>query len=53
MIEIMKDTFPDAMVEQSHYTPLIPSMPNDIKDRHVLAAAIASRADVLGHGESK
>jgi predicted nucleic acid-binding protein len=47
VIEIMKDAFPDAMVEQSHYAPLIPAMPNDIKDRHVLAAAIASRADVL------
>lgn len=43
----MEGAFPDAMVDYSLYAQLIPMMPNDPKDRHVLAAAIASRADVL------
>ena len=36
----MEQAFPDAMIERERYTPLIASMPNDEKDRHVLAAAI-------------
>ncbi len=44
---IMEDAFPDAMVAKGMYSLLIPSMPNDEKDRHVLAAAIAGRADLL------
>ena len=47
LIGIMTNAFPDAMVDRSYYTHAIPAMPNDEKDRHVLAAAIASRADVL------
>jgi len=43
----MEGAFPDAMVDRSLYEHLIPAMPNDVKDRHVLAAAVASRADVL------
>ena len=47
LLGIMTDAFPDAMVDRSYYAHAIPAMPNDAKDRHVLAAAIASRADVL------
>ncbi|POB11079.1 PIN domain-containing protein [Sulfobacillus sp. hq2] len=47
LLDIMTDAFPDAMVDRSYYVHAIPAMPNDKKDRHVLAAAIASRADVL------
>jgi predicted nucleic acid-binding protein len=42
---MMKRHFPEAMV--TNYEPLIPSMTNDAKDRHVLAAAIVGRADVI------
>lgn len=45
--ETMERAFPDAMFEQERYASLIPSMTNHEKDRHVLAAAIVSRADVL------
>ena len=44
-IAMMKHHFPDAMV--TDYEPLIPSMTNNEKDRHVLAAAIVGRADVI------
>ncbi len=44
---VMENAFPDAMVEQGMYSHLITVMPNDPKDRHVLAAAIACRADLL------
>jgi len=37
--------FPDARV--TSYEELISSMTNDPEDRHVLAAAVAGRADVL------
>lgn len=41
----MRRHFPDARV--SGYESLIPSLTNDGKDRHVLAAAIVGRADVI------
>jgi predicted nucleic acid-binding protein len=41
----MTTFFPDARV--SGYEGLIGSMTNDLKDRHVLAAAVAGRADIL------
>lgn len=43
---IVNDAFPDALVE--HYEPLIEtlSLP-DLKDRHVLAAAIKSNANLI------
>ena len=41
----MEEAFPDAMVEG--HEPLIPAMTNDPKDRHVLAAAIRGRSDVI------
>ncbi|PSR31228.1 MAG: PIN domain-containing protein [Sulfobacillus benefaciens] len=44
---VMEDAFPEAMVERALYEHFIVMMPNDKKDRHVLAAAIASGADVL------
>ncbi|MCL6564699.1 MAG: PIN domain-containing protein [Firmicutes bacterium] len=44
---VMEEAFPDAMVDRALYEWLIDAMPNDPKDRHVLAAAIASGADVL------
>jgi len=45
MVGLMKKHFPEAMV--TGYEPLIPSMTNDPKDRHVLAAAIEGRADLI------
>ncbi|WP_053958044.1 PIN domain-containing protein [Sulfobacillus thermosulfidooxidans] len=44
---VMEDAFPEAMVERNLYQHFINVMPNDPKDRHVLAAAIASDADIL------
>ncbi len=46
LLGIMKDAFPDAMVERSYDAHMISAMPNAEEDRHVLAAAIASGADV-------
>lgn len=45
--DVMESAFPDAMVSQNEYLQLIDDMPNHRKDRHVLAAAIATNADVL------
>src|SRR5689334_21473824 len=44
-IEAMKDAFPEALVTQ--HTSLIPAMTNDPKDRHVLAAAVISGAQII------
>jgi predicted nucleic acid-binding protein len=41
----MREFFRDSMVE--NYEPLVPEMENHPKDRHVLAAAVACRADYL------
>lgn len=38
LVEQMSQAFPEAMVEG--YKPLMPTMPNDEKDRHVAAAAV-------------
>jgi len=43
--DAMRRAFPDALV--SGYGPLIAAMTNDPKDRHVLAAAVVGRADVI------
>lgn len=43
----MQQAFPEAMVERESYQNLIDAMTNDPGDRHVLAAAVAGRADVL------
>jgi predicted nucleic acid-binding protein len=45
LVRTMEGAFPEAMV--TGHEPLIPSMTNDPKDRHVLAAAIRGRADVI------
>lgn len=45
LVRFMEEAFPDAMVEG--HEPLIPAMINDPKDRHVLAAAIRARCDVI------
>jgi predicted nucleic acid-binding protein len=42
---VMLEAFPEALV--GDYEALIPSMTNNEPDRHVLAAAVAARADVL------
>jgi predicted nucleic acid-binding protein len=44
---IMEAAFPDAMVDTRAYRALVDRMTNDEGDRHVLAAAIAGRADVI------
>lgn len=41
----MKSAFPEAMI--TGYEPLIKSMPNNEKDRHVLAAAVYGKADAI------
>ncbi|MPZ65680.1 MAG: PIN domain-containing protein [Pseudonocardiaceae bacterium] len=41
----MREAFPDA--EVSGYEALVPAMTNDPKDRHVLAAAVRARAEVI------
>jgi predicted nucleic acid-binding protein len=42
---VLLDKFPEALVE--NYDDLIPVMRNEVGDRHVLAAAVRGRADVL------
>ncbi len=49
----MESAFPDAMVTKAAYSDLVDQMPNDPKDRHVLAAAISSEADVLVTANTK
>ncbi len=45
LVTTIKEQFSDAFV--AHHRPLIASMPNNEKDRHVLAAAVACRAQVI------
>ncbi|MFF5172819.1 putative toxin-antitoxin system toxin component, PIN family [Micromonospora sp. NPDC000089] len=45
MFTCMNAAFGDALV--TGYEPLVTGMTNDIDDRHVLAAAVAGRADVI------
>ncbi len=45
LIDTMRKYFPEALVTE--HTPLISAMPNDPKDRHVLAAAVVCRAQVI------
>ncbi len=44
-MEVIREEFPDAFI--THHRPLIAVMPNNEKDRHVLAAAVASRAQII------
>lgn len=46
-VRLMRTAFPFAEEMASGYTDLIPSMTNDPKDRHVLAAAVRSGASML------
>lgn len=43
----MEQSFPDALTDRTAYAGLIPAMTNSLEDRHVLAAAIASKCDML------
>ena len=43
----MNQSFPDALIMKSKYEKLIPTMLNDPKDRHVLAAAVASKSTTI------
>lgn len=45
MVQDLKRAFPGALV--TDHTPLIDSMTNDPKDRHVLAAAVVSGAQII------
>ncbi|BCJ37712.1 PIN domain-containing protein [Actinocatenispora thailandica] len=45
MFQCMNAAFDDALVEG--YEPIVSSMKNNAKDRHVLAAAAVGRADVI------
>lgn len=46
--KVMEDAFPEAMVQREAYQALTTSMDlRDRNDRHVLAAAIVGRADVI------
>jgi len=44
-IACMKSAFPEAAI--NGYETLTPSMPNDPKDRHVLAAAVYGKVDAI------
>jgi len=45
LVGVLRKAFPDAIV--SGYEPLVDTMLNDPKDRHVMAAAVAAGADVI------
>ena len=45
LIAVMRDVFPEALV--SEFDDLIDMMPNNPKDRHVLAAAVYAHADII------
>jgi predicted nucleic acid-binding protein len=44
-IACMESTFPEAMIQD--YESLTESMPNERKDRHILAAAVFGRCDAI------
>jgi predicted nucleic acid-binding protein len=46
-VDRMRAAFPEALVERDAITRLEPAMTNQEKDRHVLAAAVASPAEVI------
>jgi predicted nucleic acid-binding protein len=45
--QAMRDYFPRALVARQKYAHLIGEMRNNQEDRHVLAAAVAARADII------
>ncbi|WP_020668585.1 PIN domain-containing protein [Amycolatopsis nigrescens] len=50
-VEVMRRHFLDAMV--TGYEPMVPRMPCDPKDRHVLAAAVRANAEVIVTANTK
>jgi len=47
LYDAMCEAFPNALIDQAAVDALAPRMPNDEKDRHVLAAAVVGGADVV------
>jgi predicted nucleic acid-binding protein len=45
LIDVIKTHFPESLI--THHHPLIEAMPINTKDRHVLAAAVAGKAQVI------
>ncbi len=43
----MQDAFPEALIEQADADAIEHEMPNDPKDRHVLAACVAAGVDLV------
>jgi predicted nucleic acid-binding protein len=43
----MQEAFPEAVIEQAEADAIEEEMPNDPKDRHVLAAAVAAGVEVI------
>jgi|ERR1700733_1601636 len=46
LVNELRNNFPDAWVEPG-YRELIPSMSNDAKDRHILAAAVKANCQIV------
>jgi len=47
MVAKMKELYPEATIPLADYEELIPVMTNNAKDRHVLAAAVAKKINVI------
>jgi predicted nucleic acid-binding protein len=45
LLNVMKEEFPEARI--THHIPMIEAMPINPKDRHVLAAAVACKANII------
>jgi predicted nucleic acid-binding protein len=45
LIDVMTNRWPNGLI--SNYASLVPSMTCDVKDRHVLAAAVRAHAEVI------
>src|SRR5688572_6603313 len=45
--DAMAEAFPDAELDQGTVDEIEPAMPNDPKDRHVLAAAVAGGVELI------
>lgn len=44
VLEQMNAAFPDARLDDQHWRPLVATMTNNPKDRHVMAAAVGAKA---------
>jgi len=49
----MQEAFPEAVIEQADADAIEHEMPNDPKDRHVLAAAVAAGVEVIATNNVK